>query len=395
MTAVRRYLPFFAALAAIALISRVSFVYGLIAVFAVLGLGVRSIPARVARSLVVRRKMPNRAFPGDRVDVVVTVSNTSRLPALWVDLSQAMPTHLRPVHGDRRVVTVGPRGSAEAHYELHCGRRGVYVLEPPQATTGDPFGLAVTPVVTTSSDVLVVYPRIVPLSKLLVPARAPLAALRTNVPLFSDPARVGGVRDYMRGDSTRLIHWTASAAAGRLMVKHLDPTVARETIIALDIDRGDYARHVRHAGPEMAITVAASVAAHVVEHERLPVGLMTEAIDGLRGDQGDTYLPAGRGRTQLMDLLEVLARAVPPSDGDFVELLARHTQDLAWGTTLLVVTGSAPERLASLLSDLRNAGSEVSVMLVGGGDEASTRWLDQASVPWRQVTTETDLEGVA
>lgn len=396
MSAVRRYVPFLVALVGIALISRVSFVYGLIAVFVVLGIGVRRIPARLARGLVVSREMPDRAFPGDRIEVEVTVANPSRIPVLWVDLNQAVPTHLRPVDGVRRVVGVGTRTAKSTRYELDCLRRGIYVLEAPRATTGDPFGLTVASATTIGTDVLIVYPRLLPLSSLRIPALAPLAALRTTVPLFSDPARVSGVRDYQRGDSTRSIHWTATAASGRLMVKQLDPTVARETIVALDIDRRDYSRQLRHNGPEMAITVAASVAAHIVERERLPVGLVTEAIDGLRGTEGETRLSAGRGQDHLMDILEVLARAVPPNDGDFADLMARRAHGLAWGTSLLVVTGSVSEQLAAVLSGVRGSGSEVFVMLVSNSDdEASTLRLDMARVPWASVTTGADLEGAA
>lgn len=396
MNTVRRYAPFLLALTAIALISRVSFVYGLIAVFAGLGFVLRFVPARVARRIVVQRTVPSRAFPGDRLEVVVTVTNSSRIPALWVDLDQAVPVYLRPPRSVRRVVSIGPRGEAEARYELACHRRGIYVLDPPRATTGDLFGLAEFPVETTSSNVLVVYPRVVPLGSLSIPSRSPLAALRTNVPLFADPARVGGIRDYQMGDSTRLLHWTASAATGRLMVKQFDSTVARDTLIVLDIDRRDYSRRARQSGPELAITVAASVATHVVEQERLPVGLLTEAIDGLHGGQGDTFLPAGRGRSQLMDILEMLARAVPPQTGGFVDLLGRHVHELDWGATILVVTGSVPEELAAALSGLRRAGVAVGVTLVQGDDrDGSTLRLDRARLPWTQVRSESDLEVVA
>ena len=49
-----------------------------------------------------------------------------------------------------------------------------------------------------------------------LPTRSPLAALATHNPVFEDPSRVTGVRDYQRGDSPRRIaQGSASRADAR------------------------------------------------------------------------------------------------------------------------------------------------------------------------------------
>ncbi|NIN74493.1 MAG: DUF58 domain-containing protein, partial [Xanthomonadales bacterium] len=96
--------------------------------------------------------------------------------------------------------------------------------------TGDLLGIERRSVARAEPSYLTVYPRVVPLQKLGLPTRSPLVALPAGAHLFEDPARVMGVRDYQPGDSPRRIHWTATASAGRLLVKQYQPAIARETL---------------------------------------------------------------------------------------------------------------------------------------------------------------------
>ncbi|NIU61293.1 MAG: DUF58 domain-containing protein [Pseudomonas stutzeri] len=227
-----------------------------------------------------------------------------------------------------------------------------------------------------------------------LPTRSPLVALPARSPLFEDPSRVRGVRDYQRGDSPRRIHWTATASAGRLLVKQYQPAIARETLICLDLDQEDYGQRQRYTATELAIVVAASIANHIIVREGLPVGLSTEAQDPLSDGRTRFYLPPRSERAHLMELLEVLARAQVTESTSFAELLRRESARLPWGATLAVITGRESEPLFDSLVSLRRAGFAVALILVQPGRPSAElrRRADLLGVPIHRAWRERDLE---
>jgi uncharacterized protein (DUF58 family) len=202
------------------------------------------------------------------------------------------------------------------------------------------------------------------------------------------------VRDYVRGDSPQRIHWTASASAGRLLVKQYQPAIARETLICLDLNAEDYEPRQRYTATELAIVVAASVANHIIVREGLGVGLAAEAIDPLLDDQVCYYLPPRSERAHLMSLLEVLARVQITDAASFADLLRRESVRLAWGATLLVITGRESPELFDTLLYLKRAGFAVALVLVQPGQPSDElqQQVDLLNLPVHRVWREGDLE---
>ena len=133
------------------------------------------------------------------------------------------------------------------HYRVTCGARGFHAFGPATLRTGDVFGLATQEIDIPGEDYLLVYPKIVPLERLGLPARNPFG----DVPLrrqwlFEDPLRTVGVRDYRPGDSPRRLHWKATARAPgqALQVKLFEPTTTQRLHVA--------AQH-QHRRPELVV----------------------------------------------------------------------------------------------------------------------------------------------
>ena len=280
----RRYLPFLLVLFIIAVVLRVDFFFTIAYLFFLLYLLARLWLGRGLQQVSVVRSFTARAFAGDDVDVDVTLRNDGRLPLPWLHTHESLPVDLIAPPFHREVFSLAAGERRYFRYQLHCRKRGLYWLGPLQAQAGDLLGLEPERSTEFPAEPIVVYPRVVPMARLRLPTRSPLAALATRTPLFEDPARVGGVRDYQRGDSPRRIHWTATASAGRLLVKQYQPTVARETILALDLSSGGYESRVRLDASELAIVAAASVANHVIMRERLAWGTTVVAITGRAED---------------------------------------------------------------------------------------------------------------
>jgi uncharacterized protein (DUF58 family) len=388
------FIPFLLILFAIAALLRVDFfftiVYLLFAVYLLSRLWTRS----AVRRLHAQRRFVNRAFSGDRVTVDVTIHNAGWLPIPWLQAHESLPVQLIAPPFYRQVVSLGPRERRRFAYTLDCRRRGYYPIGPLTMETGDLLGIVRHSQTRIAPEHIIVYPRIVPLQELGLPTRSPQVALPTHAHLFQDPARVMGVRDYQRGDSPRSIHWTATASAGRLLVKQCQPAIARETLLCLNMNREGYERRRRYTATELAIVVAASIANHVIVKEKLPAGLTTEARDPLLDEQTRFFLPPRSERAHLMSLLEVLARVQVTSATPLADVLRRASVNLSWGATLVAITGRASETLFDTLAYLRQAGFTVVLILVQPGrpsPELQAR-ADLVSVPIHRVWTERDLE---
>ncbi len=390
----RSFVPFLLILFVIAAFLRVDFFFTIVYLFFAVYLLARVWTRRTVHQLRAQRRFTDRAFCGDQVRVDMVVHNLGWLPIPWLEVHESLPVELTVPPFYREVVSLGPRERRHFHYTLHCHRRGYYPIGPLRMETGDLLGIMRQVQVRMAPEHVIVYPRVIPLQQLGLPTRSPLVALPARWHLFEDPARVMGVRDYQRGDSLRRIHWTATASAGRLVVKQYQPAIARETLICLDLDEAGYERRQRTTASELAIVVAASIANHIIIREGLPAGLITEALDPLSEQQAQFYFPPRSERAHLMSLLEVLARVQVASGTAFVDLLRRESVKLSWGTTLSVITGRESEELFDTLAYLRRSGFAVALILVQSARPSAQlqQRADVLGVPIHRVWRDRDLE---
>jgi uncharacterized protein (DUF58 family) len=314
-----------------------------------------------ARHLQVNRHCPDRAFVGDEITVELVVRNTGRLPIPWVQVGIGVPVELRGAPVPDQVVTLGPYAERTLRYPVVCRRRGLYSLGTLFVETGDILGLTEHFSAVYAPGTVLVYPSIVPLRGLGLPARSPTIAVPARLPLFEDASRLVGVREYQQGDSWRRIHWPATAGSGRLAVKQWQPSTARETLICLDLDLASYPVWLPEA-TEQAIVAAASIANHGIAREKLPVGLAMEGRDHA-GTLRRVILPPRAERDHLMTILAALATVRVTGGGQFLELLHEQSARAAWGTTLAVITGTVTDELADTLFRLKRGGQAVALYI--------------------------------
>lgn len=220
------------------------------------------------------------AFLGDRVEVTLSVRNDGVLPLAWAIVEEQLPPGLRSVGAARWALSLAPRERRTLHYQLFCGHRGYYPIGPLVASGGTPWEAERGARTLVPVNYFTVYPHIVPLEQLGLPSRLPLGARRSPNLLLPDPSRLVGVRDYQAGDRLRDIHWRASARLGTLQVKKFEPSRPLQVALFLDLDEAAYDFRTRERASELAIVVAASLAAHIVE-QRQAVGLITNGRDPL------------------------------------------------------------------------------------------------------------------
>jgi len=318
---------------------------------------------RTLRGVECKREYTDRAFLGERVLVKLRLRNKNILPAAWLKIHESLPIQLKSPNFYNHVLSLLPKEKVELSYDLDCRRRGYYPLGPLVISAGDLFGLHMRDTEVLLDDYLTVYPQIVPLSKLSLPAQTPFGSIPTKQHIFEDPARMMGVRDYQSGDSLRHIHWKTTATKGVLQVKRFEPAISIESQILLNLNRGEYSGSRVDTATELAIVVAASIANYLIE-KRQTVGLCCNGLDMLDTELRMIALPPRRGREQLMDILGVLARVKAAEQFPFVDVVRQANLHLTWGGTGIVITGHADDALFENMLPMKRSGFHVLLVLV-------------------------------
>ncbi len=344
------------------------------------------------KKISVRRVLQPYAFWGEEVTVRLEFRNHGLVPVPWIQAQESMPVNLATTREMKRVLAIGPRGHQALTYQLRARKRGYYQVGPLFTLMGDILGLAGAEVREIGADRLTVYPRIVPMPYLTLPSRSPQGTLRHTQPIFEDPTRVRGKRDYIPGDSLRRVDWKATAISGRLQVKQFEPSIALEVALCLNLNQGEYPSQYRIDTTELAIVAAASVANRVVA-QRQAVGLATNGLDPLETSEAMLFIPPRKGRGHLIRILEVLARLQAVEGYPLVTVLNAVSPRLSWGATLVVIAGQADEALFDELFQARRRGQNVVLMLVGRvvNIQESQRRAEHFGIPFYAVQEEDDL----
>jgi uncharacterized protein (DUF58 family) len=319
-----------------------------------------------ARNISCERKFEKRVFWGEEVTVRLDIRNKGWLPIPWLFIYESLPVELAAGTSIKRVLSLGPHGRTEVVYKLGAYKRGYYTVGPFTTKLGDTLGLADIQELEKQSDFITVFPRIVPLTHAKLPSRSPLGTLRHHQPIFEDPARTRGKRDYVASDSLRHVDWKATAATGRLQVKQFEPSIALQTVIFLNLNTPEYSARNRIDATELAIVAAASLTNWVVARKQ-SVGLITNGNDPTIHEQASHPIRARKGHGQLVTILNFLARIQRTEGHPLTEMLNKETPNLPWGTTVVIITGSIDEALFDAIFQIQRRGQNVVLIITGLG----------------------------
>jgi uncharacterized protein (DUF58 family) len=348
---------------------------------------------RALAKLETKRRFHTHAFLGERVKIDLHVQNAGLLPILWLELRETLPVALVGPNSFQSVIHLGPRADANFEYFIDARKRGYYPIGPLSISTGDILGLRDTLQAENQAEHLVVYPKIIAFTSVQVPSYSPQGTLRHNLPLFEDPTRVFGKREYSSGDSLRRIDWKSSASTGQLQVKLFEPSIALETCVILNLNADDYYYRTRIDSTELAIIIAASVSNWITDKKQM-VGMIVNGRDPLTVDGKPQPVPPRKGKRHLMRLLETLARIETIDKSALVPIIQQQRYQLTWGTTLIVITGKASDELLDELYQARRWGQNAVLILAGRNesDEASKRRARTFGIPVYSIATESDLK---
>jgi len=334
-----------------------------------------------------------RIFPGEEIEFVLTMVNRKPLPLPWVRVDDKIPVDLavkeiRLQNTNNGFLTNTTSllwyESIKWRYYLKCNRRGYYPIGPLVISSGDIFGFYPRTRTENADDYIIVYPKLYPLTVLNLPSSYPIGEIQAEQRIFEDPTRAVGVRDYTTNDSLRFIHWKASARHQKLQVKVFEPTKTLDLILFFAVDSFLTNSHGTEDIFELGVSTAASIAKYVIE-QRCPVGLYmnTPLIDS----QQLVRIKPGRGPSQLIQILESLAKVDNVASGSFMEFFQNERKSFPWGTTLIFVISKTPESFQKLLNNLKKAGHKPVVFQIGN----EVKSIKQPVTEWYQIRKANDL----
>ena len=250
-------------------------------------------------------------------------------------------------------------------HRIQGSHRGCFRFGPAEIASGDVFGFRRRQRFDDDVDELIVYPRVVPVEVLGLPAGRPLGEWLARRRIHTDPLRFAMVRDYAPGDNPRYLHWPASAHAGRLQTKQFDPSDTLALMLVLDVQTLLRAFEYVPEYLEFGITAAASIAMEALA-ERHMVGLCANAL----GSEGQRWVLVHPGRhpDQARQLLTALAMLGPFPGLSLAEALHRLQPELPFGATVVAITSRPGEEVYQRLLALEMAGHGTLLLTVG--DEA-------------------------
>src|ERR1700761_8986621 len=221
-------------------------------------------------------------------------------------------------------------GSRSYTYQLSADTRGRYTVGPLRVRVADSFGLVSITRAFTTTSVLTVTPRVIPL------ARPPVGGFwlgdsetgRRSIAASGEDDVAP--RAYQTGDGLHRVHWRSTARYGELMVRREEQFWRNTATLFLDSRRAAHSTALF----ELAVTAAASIGVHLAG-EGFEARLVT--ADGEVPRQG-TF------RDPLLDTLAVVRpsraigleagiRALGSGDGQLIavlgELTAGQAQELS------------------------------------------------------------------
>jgi uncharacterized protein (DUF58 family) len=372
-----------------------------VAALALTGLALGYTTIASARLTAQRRVHPARLFHDAEGLVELRLRNAGRLPTATLQVEDTAPSSI--TDGSRFVRSpLAPDGVAVLRYRLHGRHRGRFTIGPLTVRLRDPFGIAARGHRFGSTDDVVVYPPVWRLSAAVALGGTQGSGGEGRPRPLASGDELANVRDYVRGDDLRKVHWRSTAHRGKLMVRQDESRATPTATVVLDTRAAAHAGHGPSSSFETAVSTAASVTFHVSERG-YGVRLLTAPL-------------AGAPRPVPWELtLEQLAVLEPDRRSDLDGLWQQLAHGAA-GDGLLIAVVTVPDAAAlrrmvragrafntrfALLVDaasfagrrrgraaceataeaLRASGWRVS--LVAAGDRVDERWRELAFTPRR------------
>lgn len=289
---------------------------------------------------------------GGQIEERITLSNTSLLPAPWVEFRDQSTL---PEFNASKVTGI-PAGYFDIYtVSTACNQRGLFTLGPANILTGDPFGIFDVTVPASQLTSILVLPQIAALPEISIAPSGSHGEGQPRRNAAEQTIHASTVREYAHGDSLRMIHWPTTARTDKVFVRMMESAPEGNWWILLDLDPNNMLGTGADSVEEQSVTLAASIADRGLRSRR-SVGLISNSKEL-------TWLTPQKGEGQRWEIMQALA-IVKPGRLSLSTTLERIQSSLGKQHSLIIVTASTKVDWIKTLLPLTKRGIIPTVILL-------------------------------
>lgn len=301
---------------------------------------------------------------GDALEEQFTLTNDGILPATWVEL---LDHSTLPGYSAARAIGINSMSTNVWHTSGVCMRRGVYELGGTTLRCGDPFGIFTVELFLPEKSTLVVMPPVIPLPAVQITPGGWMGDGRPRPSIMDQTVNASTVREYLHGDTLKMIHWPTTARRGKFYSRMLDGAPASDWWIVLDADSNVQVGQGWDNTVELGVILAASFADRGLR-ARHSVGLLAN------GKQ-TVWLKPQSDEHHRLEILRSLA-LLEPGQLSLSELLERANPTFGQRISLIVITPSIKNNWLSPLAHLTWKGISPTVILMDPASFGAPKGVD-------------------
>lgn len=199
---------------------------------------------RVSSSLSLRHYLDNiflrtavdheEIIAGESLKITFRLTNASLLPLWHGRIALKLPEGMKAISVVNHGVYLGPQETLPFNAEVMCPLRGYYGLGEATLALADPMGFSERAIKYSHEIAITVFPKVVPLPPLLFQPRAEGGNLKAPSRSIDDRTHTMNLREYVKGDDLKSIHWKLSAKRESLVVREYHKSVSERLTVFMD-----------------------------------------------------------------------------------------------------------------------------------------------------------------
>lgn len=188
--------------------------------------------------------------PDQCVTMTSTVRNASRLPVMYVGLSEYFPDGVVPEKTDKNLekrfgefrtdysMALAPHRQFVSRARFSLPKRGVYTMGKYYLENGDYLGLGCQIQSGDLNKRIVVMPKRSENARQVQALGGYIGDISVRRFILEDPVLTVGCREYTGHEPMKSIAWVPTARTGRMLVKQYDHTVEASATLLLNLEGG-------------------------------------------------------------------------------------------------------------------------------------------------------------
>lgn len=306
-----------------------------------------------SRSLRLERNLPEVGTVGDIVSGELILKNAGRVPLFLTNARAGEAAGAVVSLGDDEHVVPTLRGHSVAtwKHQWKLQRRGLHTLSAARAGVLDPLGLSTRLPAKSQAAKITVLPRPLKIEQLgLLGGMGANNQTPRHSTAVADAMDFHGVRAWQPGETIRRAHWKSTAHTGQLHVIEWEETPGADLALLLDTQAATIAGREEGSTLEAAITVAATIASHLLESGWRVQIWYYAAREGGSTPIAQVQHLQGKNVQSVGAILRALAEIEPTTDSTATlsNLVQNAVPQIARGMGVVLLSSSRAEFAAAL-----------------------------------------------